>query len=346
MNGLSVVIPNWNGAERLKKSIPKLHRKLARLSCPSEIIVVDDASTDSSKEVLSRFSYIRLICNTRNEGFSRTANVGVWLAQYKIVFIMSNDILIEGSLDTLIAHFSDPLVFAVSPEVHWKTGGFAYGKRIARWEKGHFKVVEQPSLDHPVYTLFACGGSAAFDRSKFLELGGFDDLYRPFYWEEIDLSYRAWKRGYTVIHEPRTIVFNGSEGVIKEHFPARHIKHISGRNSYLFLWKNITSPDLIREHLNILVPSLCTEIIAGRFRFPLCFMAGLASVPKILARRKKELTLSVLSDHEVMNMVRLNIPVHDKVEITKHLHTEELTDNDYESCGYNTGSHGVGAVRR
>jgi hypothetical protein len=44
-------------------------------------------------------------------------------------------------------------------------------------------------------TLFACGGAFMVNRQKYLDLGGFDSMYHPLYYEEIDLSYRALKRG-------------------------------------------------------------------------------------------------------------------------------------------------------
>jgi len=313
MKGISVVIPNWNGADRLKKNLPQINKKIKQLGYPYEILVVDDASTDESLKVLESFSFVRVFSCDKNEGFSKNANKGVWLAQYELVFIISNDIVPGDSLEHLFDHFKDHSVFAVSPEVRWSgTEEFAYGKRAVDWKNGCFRVEERKQTKLPCYTLFACGGSAVFRRSRFLDLGGFDNIYYPFYWEEIDLSYRAWKRGYKVIHEPRAVVLNSNSGVIKKYFSQKYIKLISGRNSYIFLWKNISSRKLFSDHVLNLFPSLIKDIKAGLFRFPICCFLALLKIPSVLIKRVKEKHEKVLTDLEVIRFVNSDITVLDR----------------------------------
>ena len=57
-------------------------------------------------------------------------------------------------------------------------------------------------------TLWVNGGSGAFRKSIWEDLGGFDELYNPFYWEDIDLSYRAKKAGYKIIYVPTAKVYH------------------------------------------------------------------------------------------------------------------------------------------
>jgi O-antigen biosynthesis protein len=77
-------------------------------------------------------------------------------------------------------------------------------------------------IDPAVDGLFPCfyggGGSCAFDRRKFLELGGFDDLLAPFYLEDTDLGYLAWKRGWKVLYQPRSVVYHEHRGTIGKRF--------------------------------------------------------------------------------------------------------------------------------
>src|SRR5207249_955437 len=82
-----------------------------------------------------------------------------------------------------------------------KMGGFARG-----FLRVHRSYVTRGPQAGPFYSMFASGGSAMFDRRRFLELGGFDPLFAPFYLEDVELSYRAWKRGLTVAYEPRSAV--------------------------------------------------------------------------------------------------------------------------------------------
>lgn len=304
MNGISFIIPNWNGAEKLRTTLPALMKVLTAVQYPWEIIVVDDASTDGSVALLSSNPQIRLFVNSINRGFSATANRGVFNASYDVVFIMSNDIILDASINALFHHFSDPATFAVSPKVCWKqSGSYAYGRRGVEWNKGCFKVVEYPESIQSSYTLFACGGSAAYSRDIFIELGGFDALYHPFYWEEIDLSYRAWKRGFVVIHEPRCTVYNDRGGVIKEKFRSWYIKQISGRNSYLFVWKNITCSNMLKQHLATLFPLLLHDLLRGQTRFPLCFMRAVSKLFPTVLRRYTEQREELISDEAVLSLI-------------------------------------------
>ena len=60
-------------------------------------------------------------------------------------------------------------------------------------------------LQYPIF--YAGGGASAYDRAKFLALGGFDEaVFSPVYIEDVDLGYRAWKRGWPSLFEPRSIV--------------------------------------------------------------------------------------------------------------------------------------------
>ncbi len=77
------------------------------------------------------------------------------------------------------------------------------------WQGGAIRVRHRN--DSEIRGLFPCayggGGSCAFDRKKFLELGGFDELLAPFYMEDTDLGYLAWKRGWKNLYQPASVVF-------------------------------------------------------------------------------------------------------------------------------------------
>ncbi len=73
-------------------------------------------------------------------------------------------------------------------------------------------------LTETIRDLYPCayggGGSCAFDRRKFLELGGFDELLAPFYLEDTDLGYMAWKRGWKNLYQPASVVYHEHRGTI------------------------------------------------------------------------------------------------------------------------------------
>ena len=345
MNGISIVIPNWNGENTLDSVLKSVFDTFNTLHRPYEIIVVDDCSTDNSVSILKKYTGVRLFEQSVNKGFSKTANFGVRCAKYDWVFIMSNDIIIDPSFEHLVVHFLDENIFAVSPQVRWKqTGEFAYGKRTVNWDNGYFKVLEHKYISCPSYSLFACGGSALFDKNKFLDLGGFDSLYYPFYWEEIDICYRAWKRGYKVIHEPCAVVHNSDDGVIKSSFNSKYVKHVSGRNSYLFLWKNISSKQMIKEHLRNLFPSIFENIINREFRFPKCFLSALLRLPKVLYKRLLERKKILVTDEEIIRVVNQDISLYPSDFDIKE--GKIISGVRNESRGNYSSTHGVSKASR
>jgi hypothetical protein len=112
------------------------------------------------------------------------------------------------------------------------------------------------------------GGSCAFDRRKFLELGGFDELLAPFYLEDTDLGYMAWKRGWKVLYQPRSIVYHEHRGTIGKRFTDSQIQAVLKKNYLLFCWKNIHDWRLLAPHFFFsyggALLSLATGDVPGR----------------------------------------------------------------------------------
>ncbi|EKE15334.1 MAG: glycosyl transferase family protein, partial [uncultured bacterium] len=117
---VSVVIPNYNGAELLERNLPKV----IQVCKNCEIIVVDDASIDGSiKEIKNQIakikntykkSKIRLLQNEKNLGFASTVNRGVDEASGDLVVLLNTDVIPEKEfLQPSVKHFSNPQVFAV-----------------------------------------------------------------------------------------------------------------------------------------------------------------------------------------------------------------------------------------
>ena len=110
-----------------------------------------------------------------------------------------------------------------------------------------WRPARRPSRGPAVDCLFPCfyggGGSCAFDRRKFLELGGFDELLAPFYLEDTDLGFLAWKRGWKVLYQPASVVYHEHRGTIGKRFRNDYIQSVLQKNFLLFCWKNIHELD-------------------------------------------------------------------------------------------------------
>ncbi len=115
---ISVVILSWNDKPYLEICLQSLRD--AAPSRPMEIIVVDNASSDGSPEMVEAlFPEVRLIRNTENLGFPKGNNVGIKASRGKYVFLLNSDIKIfAGCLDTLADYMDlNPKVGMVGPRI-------------------------------------------------------------------------------------------------------------------------------------------------------------------------------------------------------------------------------------
>lgn len=250
----SVVIPNWNGRDLLARYLPPLIQALSG-NPGNEIIVVDNGSTDGSAEfVQTEFPSVRLIALDKNLGFGGGSNVGFRAARNDIVVLLNNDMRVDPNfLSPLLDGFTDEKVFAVTSQIFFTDPARRReetGLTQGWWEGGNLRVRHR--VDTKVQGLFPCfyagGGSSAFDRRKFLEMGGFDPLLAPFYLEDTDLGFQAWKRGWKVFYQPASVVHHEHRGTIGKHFAPKHIQTVLKKNFLLFCWKNIHEPHRLLEH--------------------------------------------------------------------------------------------------
>lgn len=293
---VTIVIPNYNGEYLLKKNLPKIFEAVK----DSEIIVVDDASEDGSVSFL-RKQKIKLLQNRRNLGFSSTVNKGVSVAKGGIVVLLNTDVIPQKNfLEYLLVHFKDPKVFAVGCLDRSFEKGFIVdrGRGIGKWARG-FLVHSRGDVDRKD-TLWVSGGSGAFRKSIWDKLGGLNELYNPFYWEDIDLSYRAQKSGYEVLFERKSVVdHKHEEGVIKKTYSGFKIKSIAYRNQFIFVWENATDLSLQIFHVLFLPYHFAKALIRRDLAFFLGFFSAFVLLPKIIKSSLKYQKLFVKSDREV-----------------------------------------------
>ena len=308
---ISVVIPNYNGRDLLLQNIPLVVESLLSYhKGEKELIVVDDGSKDDSMEVLSELAekyekekfIFTIIKNTVNQGFSPTVNRGVASAMGEVVILLNSDVRPNKNfLDSLLPHFKDEEVFAVGcvDESVEDNVIVLRGRGIGKWERG---LMNHAKGEHDRNTtLWVSGGSGAFRKSLWEKLGGLDPIYAPFYWEDIDLSYRAQKAGYKVLFEDRSRVIHEHEkGAIKTGFKKRKIKVVSYRNQFLFCWINISDRILLFQHILWMPYHLLSAIKRKDTPFFLGFISALGKYGKALSSRRRAQALAKVSDKEVV----------------------------------------------
>jgi O-antigen biosynthesis protein len=306
---VSVVIPNWNGRDLLAMYLPSV--VLALSGHPdNEVIVVDNASEDGSAAFLAEhFPQVRVIALSKNRGFGGGSNTGFEAAKNGIVVLLNNDMRVEPTfLQPLLSHFTDPSVFSVSCQIFFSDPGKRReetGLTQAWWEGGRLKVRHRQ--DDAITSVYPCfypgGGSSAFDRRKFLELGGFDELLKPFYYEDTDLGYQAWKRGWKVLYEPRSVVFHEHRGTIGRKFSPHFIQSVLKKNSVLLGWKNVHDWRMLSPQLMACFSSSLGTLLLGEAHFRYTF-SGLGraflQLPQALAARWRARAKAAVDDRETL----------------------------------------------
>ncbi len=290
---VSVVMPNLNGKELLEKNLPKLIA--AKNYSPNsilEIIIVDDGSWDDSVALIkAKFPGIRLIRHKVNRGFSAAVNTGVRSAKGDLILLINTDVLPEKDfLVSVLPHFDKPNMFAVS--LHEKGMGYAKGA----FYDGYIQLAMGEESKEFHSSFYVSGGSGVFSRKHWVTLGGMDEkLLSPFYWEDIDLCYRAAKRGLVLGWEPGGIVEHHHESTISK-FPKSYVQRVRERNQLLCVWKNITSPTLTRKHIGGVFMRFIKH--PGYIRVVLMALTRLGVA---ISKRKKEIRESKVSDEVIFS---------------------------------------------
>ncbi len=309
---ISIIIPNYNGVDLLKKNLPRVVDAVKEYKKGEiELIIPDDASSDSSVKFLEDFTKkskipCKVIINKKNKGFSGNVNSAVAKANGEILILLNTDVIPHKDfLDPLVAHFENNLVFAVAcMDESIEDGNVVLrGRGIGKWKRG-FLLHSKGSVDKNT-TLWASGGSSAFRKSTWDRLGGLNELYNPFYWEDIDLSYRAKKAGFLVLFEPKSkVIHEHSKGAIKTQNTSEKITKIAYRNQFYFVWLNVTDKTLLFSHIFWLPIHIIRAVTRGNTELLGGFFEAIFNLPKVLSSREKNIKLFNCSDKEVINSVQ------------------------------------------
>lgn len=241
---ISVIVTNWNGVKLLNKNLETIIKSCNQAQ---EVILADDASTDDSynfaKSLQKKHPQLKIIRNKTNLGFGKNTNHAVSKAKGDFVVLLNNDILPKPNfLNPSLKHFTNPKVFGVGfAEKNHKNWARIY------WGEGYLQHEPGTDISKTHISAWLSGGSSIVRKDLFQKFKGFDPVYAPFYSEDLDLGYRAWKSGYQMLWEPKSIVEHKHEATISK-FPIKFLEYVKERNRLLTVWRNITDPSLLNKN--------------------------------------------------------------------------------------------------
>ena len=214
MVSICLAILNCNGRKHLEQLLPTACAAAEKFPGTCTVVVLDNQSTDDDVAWIQReFPSVQTTVAPKND-FLFSYN---WFAQERtedIFVLLNNDLKVDPDfLGPLIRHFQSPEVFSVSARSYdWNGAEVTSGPARLNFKNGFYSWKFDTQHQKTCHTLFTSGGFMAVDRKKFLELAGFNRLFAPAYCEDVDLCFRAWRRGWRCIYEPGSIVWHRHQG--------------------------------------------------------------------------------------------------------------------------------------
>jgi GT2 family glycosyltransferase len=307
---VSVIIPNWNGAAHLPTCLGALRAQTFR---DVEVIVVDNASTDDSAELLGReYPEAQVIRLDRNYGFTGACNTGLRAAQGEFLILLNNDT--EAAPDWLaevVAAFerhseagmvaSKMLLFDRRDILHtagdvFKTDGTPGNRGVWEEDRGQF-------TEGPVFS--ANGGSAAYRKAMLDQIGPLDEDFF-FSCEDVDLAWRAQLAGWHCVYAPRAVVYHklsaSGGGVTASFHDGRNFLYLLAKDVPGFVWRKHWAK-IIRAQLRITLEALrAWRGAAARARLR-GQLAGLLGLPKMLHKRRAVQAMRKVSEAHIESIL-------------------------------------------
>ena len=245
-NRVSVVVPNYNGIAFVERCFKALIKDAPK----AELLLVDNGSTDGSRELTARrFPQVRIIALKENYGFCRAANEGMKAASSPYVILLNNDTeVLPGFTKALVSALQlEPRAFSAGakmiqlhhPEKIDDAGNFycALGWAFARGKDKSVEYYEEPD------EIFAACGGAVIYRKAVLERIGYLDESHFAYLEDIDLGWRAKTAGWKNIYAPEAKVLHVGSGTSGSRYNEFKVS-LSSRNSIYLAYKNMPALQL------------------------------------------------------------------------------------------------------
>lgn len=253
----SIIIPTFNNAALINSCIKSIIKSNINFF-DTEIIVIDNASTDDTKFSLQNFlKLIKLIRNIENFGFSKACNQGAKSSLADFLIFLNNDTEVtdgwlEGLLRCVQSNFSTGLVGCklLYPDNTIQHAGVAFGHTNVHHIYRNFHP-DHPAVNKQREFQAVTAACMLVPRKLFLSLGGFDESFINGF-EDLDFCFRARCKGFKVMYTPESVVIHHESKT-----PGRYDHHAYNAHLFVSRWlhsvdrdlDNIYAEDGLRRHL-------------------------------------------------------------------------------------------------
>ena len=269
---VSVVILTWNSEDFIALCLESLSRQ----TYPNfEIIVVDNASRDSTVQRLKKCPHAslvaKLIVNEKNLGCAGGNNVGWRASSGDIVIFLNPDTVVTKTWmeDLAAALLADPKAVIAGCKIHYPNshriqhaGGILYPNGMSRHVGSGEADLGQ--YEQPGEADYVTGAAIGVKRDFLENTGGFDEDYFPAYFEETDLCYKARKQGMRVLYVPRALLYHYESPGLSRSSPQFYALYYKMR--IRFIIKNYSLLEILTKFLPFEIRWMLFEPLAKGFR--------------------------------------------------------------------------------
>ena len=330
---------NWNGREFLRKFLPTVILHSAGVA---EVIIADNASTDSSIEFMQQnHPDIQIIQNLTNGGFAKGYNDAFAQVEADYFVLLNSDIEVTKNWIGPVVELmeNDPTIAACQPKIRsyynremfeyaGAAGGFIdkFGYPFCRGRLFQTLEKDHGQFDDTTEIFWATGACMFVRADLYKNFGGLDKDFFA-HMEEIDFCWRLKNAGYRIMYCPQSTVFHVGGGTLPKQSALK--TYLNMRNNIVLLYKNLPAEDL----LTVFFTRLCLDAVAA-FKFLIdggvqdfyaVFKAHIYFYRTYLRHRKKR---KAIHQHKVSQIYRGNLVL--EYFLRKRHHFNDLPKDHFE----------------
>ena len=239
---VSIIIPVFNQLEYTHACLASL--QAVQEQPRFEVIVVDDCSTDGTREVITQIPGVVYLRNDSNSGFIASCNTGAKTARGKYLVFLNNDTLVKpGWLTALLDTFKEERRAGIVgskllyPDGRLQEAGGIIWQDASGWNYGKFDDPGKPEYNYLRDVDYCSAAALMVPKALFESAGGFDSRYAPGYYEDTDLAFKVRQAGYRVLYQPLSEVIHheGATGGIDISTGAKKHQEIN-RSTFAEVW--------------------------------------------------------------------------------------------------------------